>query len=52
MLIKICSKLVCNLIIIANYDDGNDDEVIEWYKGYQSRKAQKASIKEGLLLIA
>ena len=30
----------------------NDDELIKWYKGYQKRKAQRASIKEGLLLIA
>ena len=29
-----------------------DDEIIEWYKRYEKRKAQKASIKEGLLPIA
>ena len=29
----------------------NDDEIIEWYDGYQKRKAQKASIKEELLPI-
>ena len=27
----------------------NDDRLIEWYKGYQKRKAQKAKIKEELL---
>ena len=26
----------------------NDDEVIEWYDGYQKSKAQKAKIKEKL----
>ena len=26
----------------------NDDEFIEWYNGYQKRKAQKAKIKEEL----
>ena len=30
----------------------NDDEVIEWYKGHQKRKAQKAKIKDGLMPIA
>ena len=30
----------------------NDDEIIEWYKSYQKRKAQKASIKEELMPIA
>ena len=30
----------------------NDDEVIEWYEGYQGRMAQKAKIKEELLPIA
>ena len=30
----------------------NDDELIEWYNGYQKRKAQKAQIKEELMLIA
>ena len=37
------------------YDDDywyHDDETIEWYKGYKKRKAQKANIKEELLLIA
>ena len=29
-----------------------DDELIQWYKGYQKRKAQKAKIKEELLPIA
>ena len=29
-----------------------DDDMIEWYKGYQKRKAQKAKIKEELLPIA
>ena len=28
-----------------------DDEIIEWYEGYQKRKAQKAKIKEELLPI-
>ena len=34
------------------YDDDywcNDDEIIEWYNGYQKRKAQKSKIKEELL---
>ena len=30
----------------------NNDELIEWYDGYQKRKAQKAKIKEEPLLIA
>ena len=30
----------------------HDDEIIEWYKGYQKRKTQKAKIKEKLLPIA
>ena len=32
-------------------DDGycNDNRMIEWYKGYQKRKAQKAKIKEELM---
>ena len=30
----------------------NDDRVIKWYKGYRKLKAQKASIKEGLMPIA
>ena len=37
------------------YDDDywyHDDELIEWYNGYQKRKAQKAKIKEELLPIA
>ena len=28
-----------------------DDELIEWYKGYRKRKAQKTSIKEELMPI-
>ena len=37
------------------YDDDyvyNDDEVIECYKGYKKREAQKASIKKELIPIA
>ena len=37
------------------YDDEywyHDDEIIEWYKSYKKRKAQKAKIKEDLLPIA
>ena len=30
----------------------NDDELIDWYNGFQKRKAQKAKIKEELLPIA
>ena len=30
----------------------NDNEIIEWYKDYEKRKAQKAKIKEELLPIA
>ena len=34
------------------YEDFDDDDVlIKWYHGYQNRKAQKASIKEELLVI-
>ena len=29
----------------------NDNEMIKWYDGYKKRKAQKASIKEGLVPI-
>ena len=39
-----------------HYDDcfnyGDDNELIEWYKGYHKQKAQKASIKEELVPIA
>ena len=39
------------------HDDGdyyycNNDKLIEWYHGYQKRKAQKAEIKDGLMPIA
>ena len=37
------------------YDDNywyHDDDLIEWYKAYKERKAQKAKIKEELLPIA
>ena len=37
------------------YDEGeyyNDDELIEWYDGYQKRKRQKALIKKELMSIA
>ena len=30
----------------------NNDRLIKWYDGYQKRKAQKAKIKEELLLIS
>ena len=30
----------------------NHNEFIEWYEGYQKRKAQKAQIKKELMLIA
>ena len=30
----------------------NNDRLTKWYDGYQKRKAQKAKIKEELLLIA
>ena len=33
-------------------DDDCNDEMIEWYNGYQKRKAQKASIKEELMSVA
>ena len=41
-------------IKIWHGDDGycNDDDIIEWYEGYQKRKAQKAKINEELLPIA
>ena len=31
---------------------GYDDKLIEWYEGYQKRKAQKAQIKKELMPIA
>ena len=34
------------------YHDDDDDEVIEWYDGYQKRKTQKAKIKDELMPIA
>ena len=37
------------------YDDDycfHDDEIIEWYKGYKKRMAQKVKIKEELLPVA
>ena len=38
------------------WDDDDDycdyDELIEWFEGYQKRKAQKAQIKEELMPIA
>ena len=38
------------------WNDGDDycigDEIIEWYKRYKKLRAQKAKIKEELLLIA
>ena len=41
-------------IKIWRYDDHYcvDDEPINWYDGYQKRKAQKAKIKEELMPIA
>ena len=30
----------------------NNDEIIEWYDGYQKRKAQKTNIKDKLMLVA
>ena len=35
-----------------DYVYNNDNEIIEWYKDYEKRKAQKAKIKEELLPIA
>ena len=35
-----------------NNDHCNDDGLIEWFEGYQIRKAKKAKIKEELLPIA
>ena len=39
---------------ISHDDDDyyDDDELIEWYDGYQKRKTQKAKIREELLPIA
>ena len=37
------------------YDDywyHDDDDIIEWYEGYEKRKTQKAKSKEELLSIA
>ena len=42
--------------LIELWDDDDcychDDEIIKWNDGYQKRKAQKAKIKEELLLIS
>ena len=35
-----------------NNDYCNDDELLEWYEGYQERTVQKASIKEELMPLA
>ena len=41
------------LKIWDDYDDCcNDDDIIEWYDGYQKSKDQKAKIKEELIPIA
>ena len=40
------------LKIWDDYDDYcNDDEVIEWYKGYEKRKARKVQIEKELMPI-
>ena len=33
-------------------DDDDEDNFFKWFDGYQKRKAQKASIKEGLMRVA
>ena len=35
-----------------HWDDDDEDKFFEWYDGYKKHKAQKASIKEELLLVA
>ena len=41
------------LKIWHDYDDYyDDDKLIKWCEGYQKRKAQKAKIREELLLVA
>ena len=35
-----------------HWDDENKDKFLDWYKGYQKRRCQKAKIKEELLPIA
>ena len=47
----VCSTST-NIVWHDNDDYCNDDGLIELYDGYKARKAQKASIKEGLLPIA
>ena len=32
-------------------DDDDEDNFFKWYDGYKKRKAQKASIREGLMPI-
>ena len=34
------------------HDYHGDDELVEWYDGYEKRKAQKVKIKEELMAIA
>ena len=51
----VSNGLVTQQQIDAWYDDNywyHNDELIEWYEGYKKRKAQKAKIKEELMLIA
>ena len=36
----------------GHWDDDDEDKFFEWYDGYKKRKAQKVSIKKGLLPIA
>ena len=56
MVIKICSRLVCNnqqmKIWHDNDDYCSDDRLIGWGESYQKCKAEKVSIKEELLPIA
>ena len=35
----------------GHWNDDDEDKFFKWYDGYKKRKAQKASIKEGLLPI-
>ena len=39
-------------VTLQEMEKFDDDEVIEWYKGYKQRKAQKAQIKEELMPVA
>ena len=50
----VCPWSLCETETTKKDDDNeycNDDELIEWYEGYQKRKNQKAKIKQELMPI-